>query len=80
MKLYADRDIEAQGQVYFDHVAAMTVESLHSKSHIAAELAHRDLRIAELEEINARLSLACKAYSKAMDEITRHVKKLRNEP
>lgn len=28
---------------------AMTAEKLHEKCHIAAELAHRDMRIAELE-------------------------------
>ena len=49
-KLYADRDIETQGQIYMNHVNAMTAEGLHSKSDIAAELAHRDIRIAELEQ------------------------------
>lgn len=48
-RLYAERDHEAQGNTYIKHVGAMTGESLHKKSDIAAELAHRDLRIAELE-------------------------------
>lgn len=48
-KLYAERDIETQGEFYLRHLAAMTTEGLHSKSDIAAELAHRDQRIAELE-------------------------------
>ena len=48
-KLYAKRDHEAQGDAYIKHVSAMTGEGLHLKSAIAAELAHRDLRIAELE-------------------------------
>jgi hypothetical protein len=49
-KHYAERDIMEQGQVYCDHVMAMTAEGLHAKSDIAAERAHRDLRIAELEK------------------------------
>lgn len=48
LKLYSERDIEAQGQVYCDHVRAMTVEGLHAKSDIAAELAHRDIEIERL--------------------------------
>lgn len=49
MKHYAQRDILGQGQPYCDHVLAMTSEKLHCKSDIAAELAHRDIRITELE-------------------------------
>lgn len=49
-KLYAERDIIEQGQHYCDHALAMTAESLHCKSDIAAELAHRDMRIAQLEQ------------------------------
>lgn len=51
-KLYAQRDIEAQGEAYVKHVSAMTGEKLHSKSAIAAELAHRDL---EIERLRAEL-------------------------
>jgi hypothetical protein len=47
---YAERDIEQLGDHYMVHIDAMTVESLHSKSSIAAELAFRDQRIAELEK------------------------------
>jgi hypothetical protein len=47
-RLYAERDIMAQGQVYCDHVNAMTAEGLHGKSEIAAELAHRDTVIHHL--------------------------------
>jgi hypothetical protein len=50
MKHYAERDIMGQGQTYLDHINAMTVEDLHSKSDIAAELAHRDLEIKRLNE------------------------------
>jgi hypothetical protein len=48
VRRYAERDIVKQGQPYFDHVSAMTVEGLHAKSAIAAELAHRDIEIATL--------------------------------
>ncbi|WP_438455367.1 hypothetical protein [Vreelandella venusta] len=51
-KQYAERDIMAldkQGGHYWRHANAMTAEGLHSKSDIAAELAYRDARIAELE-------------------------------
>ena len=51
-KQYAQRDTEALGidEFYYTHVEAMTSEGLHSKSAIAAELAVRDARIAELEK------------------------------
>lgn len=55
MKHYADRDIVAQGDFYIAHVDAMTREGLHSKSDIAAELAHRD---AEIERLNRQLDTA----------------------
>jgi len=49
---YAERDIIAidrETGLYSAHVHAMTAEGLHEKSDIAAELAFRDARIAELE-------------------------------
>ena len=49
-KQYAERDIIEQGAHYALHISHMTSEELHSKSDIAAELAHRDIRVAELEE------------------------------
>ena len=49
-KLYDRRDIEGQEQYYLDHIMAMTGEDLHSKSDIAAELAHRDIEIDKLKE------------------------------
>ena len=49
-KQYEERDIISQGGYYATHVQAMTAEGLHSKYDIAAELAHRDERIAELEK------------------------------
>ena len=53
---YAERDIENLGDHYMVHLDAMTVESLHSKSSISAELAFRDYRIAELENQVAHLA------------------------
>ena len=50
-KLYTERNARKQGQVYMDHVMAMTTEELHSKADIASELAHRDIRITELEGV-----------------------------
>lgn len=51
-KQYAERDLiglDAKGNHYCRHVMAMTSESLHSKSDIAAELGYRDLMISELK-------------------------------
>lgn len=50
-KHYADRDImdlDRRGGYYCRHISSMTVEGLHSKSDIAAELAHRDFEIDKL--------------------------------
>ena len=50
--LYADRDImklDDEGGYYFKHVSAMTGESLHCKSDIAAELGWRDREIDRLK-------------------------------
>jgi hypothetical protein len=49
--LYGDRDIMAldrAGNFYCNHLMALTRESLHDKSAIAAELAHRDYQISVL--------------------------------
>lgn len=63
MKCYnvGNRDIMEQdkkGGYYFRHVLALTAEALHSKSDIAAELAHRDIHIdlltAAIDEIMPR--------------------------
>ncbi len=48
--LYARRDPEALGEFYLRHVDRMTVERLHEKSAIAAELAWRDKLTAELAD------------------------------
>lgn len=47
-KLYASRDAIALGSHYTRHIEAMTVEDLHDKGDIAAELAWRD---AEIERV-----------------------------
>jgi len=74
MKLYdvGNRDVEKLGQLYCDHVSAMTGEKLHSKADIAAELAWRDqkLQAAEEEIAKWRLELA-NQNRKNGDEITR---------
>ena len=49
MAEYAEREIMDQKH-YAKHVMAMTVEKLHCKGDIAAELAHRDEYINLLEE------------------------------
>lgn len=49
MKRYAERDIEALGQHYANHVDAMTREGLHDKTAIAAELAFRDALLEQCE-------------------------------
>lgn len=50
-KLYATRDVSTPElrELYARHTLAMTVEDLHDKGDIAAELAWRDARIVELE-------------------------------
>lgn len=56
-KQYAERDaftLDRKGGYYFRHVLAMTTENLQCKSAIAAELAHRDLII---DQLNAELLL-----------------------
>lgn len=67
---YAERDIMAldkAGGHYCRHLSAMTGEALHDKSDIAAELAYRDSRIAELEEREAALAAHVEAAQKLAD-------------
>ncbi len=45
---YEERDIEELGEHYTKHLVAMTMEDLHCKTAIAAELAFRDKQIEEL--------------------------------
>lgn len=62
-KLYAERDIMEQGTYYTRHVMAMTAEGLHDKSSIAAELAHRDGLIDELQGEVKRLIAEAEDHS-----------------
>lgn len=58
---YKQRDVralDANGGHYSRHVAAMTEEGLVAKSDIAAELAWRDARIAELEALVTEMETA----------------------
>lgn len=79
-KLYAERDIEGldeDGNFYFKHVMAMTAESLHGKSAIAAELGYRDSKIVELQ---ARLEHAVSQRDNALAqnaELVAQVERLR---
>lgn len=63
-KLYAERDAIALGQLYVDHVCAMTGEALHEKSDIAAELAWRDARIQMLQENYKKAKKALEFYAR----------------
>lgn len=47
---YGQRDTLEQGNYFMRHMLAMTGESLHAKSAIAAELAHRDMEIDRLRK------------------------------
>lgn len=66
-KLYANRDAMALGQHYLNHVSAMTTEGLHAKSAVAAELAWRDMKLAEAEkhiaDLRATLNAANMAFA-----------------
>ena len=65
-KLYAERDIVEQGDYYSRHTSAMTGEGLHSKSDIAAELAHRDIEIDHLQSEVERLRGRCADLESAL--------------
>ncbi len=66
-KLYAERDIIGLGQIYCDHVMAMTAEELHAKSDIAAELAFRDAALAAKDREIAELKLK---YELCLEDVT----------
>jgi len=65
-KLYTERDIIEQGDYYSRHTSAMTGEGLDRKSDIAAELAHRDIQIDQLQarfaELEARICRTCDGH------------------
>lgn len=66
MSEYKERDIEELGEFYFTHISAMTGESLHSKSDIAAELAHRDMII---DELSHGLRISLDSFETLIDDI-----------
>jgi hypothetical protein len=70
-KLYAHRDIEKLGEHYLRHVDHMTTEALYDLSDIAAELAWRDLRIAQLTVGSQRLASDLSAAMYRQDKIMR---------
>ena len=64
MKLYAQRNPQELEPHYSNHVSAMTLEKLHSKSDIAGELAWRDkeieillAKLKQLKEIDLFLNI-----------------------
>lgn len=64
-KLYERRDImglDRAGNYYMRHVDRLTVEDLHAKSAIAAELGYRDMVIHELRVEVATLRLKLKEH------------------
>ena len=78
--LYSERDIIEQGDHYSRHTSAMTGEGLHSKSDIAAELAHRDIEIerlqarvselySALDNVNERLADGCRLSGDEIDDV-----------
>jgi len=80
--LYADRDPSELEPWYSQHVNAMTAEGLHSKSDIAAELAHRDRQIRELmerivtlEQQNEALASRLDSAENAMREVVSHLQR-----
>lgn len=89
-KQYADRDImdlDEKGNYYFCHVDAMTGESLHRKSDIAAELGYRDMLIDTYRDLCAELTSAlhnhywsdCTKHSKAIEALIAKAEQLLGE-
>lgn len=75
IKQYAHRNVmelDRAGGFFCRHLSAMTGEKLHAKSDIAAELAWRDMRIAELERDAARWRFYCDHGSDMIDGQTLH--------
>lgn len=71
MSEYAERNIRAQADVYCKHISAMTGEGLHSKSAIAAELAHRDINITQLQKENETMRGEIDRYKNGIKSLTR---------
>lgn len=81
-KLYAERDAMELDQIgghYFKHVMAMTSESLHSKSDIAAELGWRDCQIEQLEQQLADSQREFRSADATIENLQMQVEKLAAE-
>lgn len=78
-KYYKERDIQEQGQHYAKHINAMTAEGLHSKSDIAAELAHRDIIIDQLRAENVKLRRAVNGADEVVNLLRQECDQLRAE-
>lgn len=76
---YADRDHTDLGSYYMRHVSAMTGEALHSKSAIAAELAHRDREIDRLQAENANLNAGYAAARLEIESLQARIKTMAEE-
>lgn len=74
---YADRDLLAMASTYAFHVHAMTKFGLFGKSAIAAELAYRDQRIAELESAELRATAGIRAEVDELVKAVRWLQRLR---
>ena len=68
--IYGNRDPEDQGPHFMKHLDRMTVEKLHNKSAIAAELAHRDIEIDQLKTANAELVKALSDLIYYLDDVS----------
>jgi hypothetical protein len=76
MKLYADRLPFRLEPFYSMHVSAMTLEGLHLKSAIAAELAFRDAQIASLQKELSLYRTASSSYvGETFEEVRERIEK-----
>lgn len=69
VRLYGQRQCGALGWRFSAHMLAMTAESLHSKSAIAAELAWRDWQIECRQDAIDRLQSALEAAQQEIAEL-----------
>jgi len=77
-KLYGRRDTIGQGVHYINHLSTMNSEGLHSKADIAKELAHRDIKIKQLQKIAGTLVLTIQDGEEVI-RIKREVMNIINE-
>lgn len=80
VKRYEERDImelDEVGNHYSNHVCAMTGESLHGKSDIAAELGYRDMVIDQLQKDLHHSRMAAEAEAQYANELKAHCEELK---